>query len=135
MAPQAVGKRKQQITYGKRSRRRSDARLDFFSNDNDEMSWYPSLDKIDHSQNPPPLPANKPTSQKAASMPAEPSDEDIRNVQEFTGMPRTDAIRYLKVGCLHNTYLRYLLSHKSKLTGLTVIGENIHRGRCRSILQ
>lgn len=90
----AGGKRKREITYG---RHRPHVR--FNSLPDDSMSWFPSTDKIDHSQNPPPLPANKPTSQKAATMPADPSDDDIQSVQEFTGMPRSDAIRYLKVSC------------------------------------
>ena len=36
-------------------------------------------------------------------MPAEPSDADIQAVQEFTSLPRSDAIRYLKVSCAFDT--------------------------------
>lgn len=89
----AAGKRKRPITYGKqKSRLRSSSYSDY------DMGWFPGTDKIDHSQKPPALPANKPTSQKAATMPVEPEDEVVNQLMDFTSLPRSQAIRYLKVG-------------------------------------
>jgi hypothetical protein len=61
--------------------------------------FFPDSNNIDTSQKPlPALPPNKPTSQKAASMPAEPKEEDIGTFIAVTGgIGREEAIRYLKV--------------------------------------
>ncbi len=99
-----MAKRKQAdtITYGRRGRRRSQQHHPFTlssspspSNDTVDM-FFPDSDKVDTSQKP--LPPPRPTSQKAASMPAEPEEEKIDMLMTVTGgMSRGDAIRYLKV--------------------------------------
>lgn len=60
--------------------------------------FFPDSNTIDTSQQPLPAPPPRPTSQKAASMPAEPEEEKIEMLIAVTGgMSRVDAIRYLKV--------------------------------------
>jgi hypothetical protein len=88
-------KRKPIVTYGKRARGRPQRRLSL-SSDGVEM-FFPNSNEIDTSQQPPPLPPKKFTSQKAASMPAEPEDEKIETFTSVTDAPRAIAIRYLKV--------------------------------------
>jgi hypothetical protein len=60
------------------------------------MSWFPDSNNMDTSQNPPP-PPKKPTSQRAATMPADPDPEKVRMMVEFTGIPEGEAIRWLRV--------------------------------------
>ena len=93
--PFIAGKRKRVITYGKRQTQRQ--LQSQFHSDVVMGSWLPSSDNIDHSQTPPDLPPKKPTSQKAATMPAEPDEGAVQSVSEVTGMLRSEAIRYLKV--------------------------------------
>ena len=59
--------------------------------------FFPNSNDIDISQQPPPLPLKKFTSQKAATMPPEPDEENILTFMAFTDAPRENAIRYLKV--------------------------------------
>lgn len=62
------------------------------------MSWFPPTSQIDQTQAPvPPNVAGRVMSQKAASMPAEPEEEQVLGLMEFTGLMREQAIRYLKV--------------------------------------
>ena len=66
--------------------------------------FFPNTNNIDASQNPPPLPPNKPTqptSQKAATMPPEPEEDKVVMLMEISGMDRGVAVRYLKVGCVY----------------------------------
>ncbi len=81
-------KRKQLVQYGKQPRKR---RLLPASLSSPDMGWFPSLDKTDKSQTP------RPTSQKAATMPAEPDEENVTSLMEVTGMGKKEAVRYLKV--------------------------------------
>lgn len=46
-----------------------------------------------------PLRASRPTSQKAATMAAQPTEENIQAVCAFTDCDATTAARYLKVSC------------------------------------
>ena len=91
-------KRKLNKTYGKQGRGRLQRRLIDLSSDSDIEMFFPDSNNIDTSQKPLPAPPPRPTSQKAASMPAEPDEDKISMVIDFTGgMSRVDAIRYLKV--------------------------------------
>ena len=59
--------------------------------------FFPNSKEVDLEQNPPPQPP-RPASQKAASMPAEPSEENVHMFLEFVpGTSRIDAVRFLKV--------------------------------------
>ncbi|KAK3678655.1 hypothetical protein LTR37_021464, partial [Vermiconidia calcicola] len=59
--------------------------------------FFPNTEDIDYSQQPPALPPSKPTSQKAATMPAEPEPSQVNLMMEFCeGMSRENAVRYLK---------------------------------------
>jgi hypothetical protein len=80
-------------TYGKRQRRF----IPFNEFGDDNMSWLPKAEDIDTSQKPPPLPPNKPKSQKAATMPVEPDEGKILMLMEVTGLDRNNAARYLRV--------------------------------------
>ena len=82
-----AGKRKRLVQYGKQTRRKDLSSM-----------FFPNTNELDQDQKPPPLPANKPTSQKAATMPAAPNEDDVKTLIEVVGMGRTDAVRYLKVG-------------------------------------
>ena len=59
--------------------------------------FFPNTNDIDQTQNPPALPPNKPTSQRAATMPSEPDEASVSTLQEFIGIPGHLAVRYLKV--------------------------------------
>lgn len=90
----AGNKRKRLIRYGKyKPRRRNN-----IPHEDDSMSWFPASQDIDQSQKPPPLPPKKPGSQKEAMMAAEPPADKVQNMMEFTGMDRSTAVKYLKVG-------------------------------------
>lgn len=86
-------KRKALIQYGRRRPQRS-----FVFGDS---MFFPNTQEIDQSQKAPDLPLNKPTSQKAATMPSEPPADQIAMLQEFTGIPKDLARRYLKVCSEH----------------------------------
>lgn len=88
-------KHKQQITYGKRQRGKPQ-HSPTLSSDGIEM-FFPNSDSVDLEQKPPPQPP-RPISQKAATMPAEPSEEDVQTFMAIAeGVGRSDAVRYLKV--------------------------------------
>lgn len=92
-------KRKPPITYSRKRRRSPFTSFTEYNNDadTDMGSWLPPTNQINYSQQPPPLPPNKPTSQKAATMAVEPNEDQISMLIDFTGMPKSEAVRYLKV--------------------------------------
>ncbi|CAK4018251.1 Hypothetical predicted protein [Lecanosticta acicola] len=79
-------------TYGKQStKRRRVAQLPFIDlTDDINMSFVPDKFSSD------PLTSTRPTSQKAATMAAQPSQEDVMAVCAFTSCDESTAIRYLK---------------------------------------
>ena len=90
-----AGKRKRGLVqYGKRHALNTLLFNNRFVNDN---MFFPPTNDIDQSQRAPPLPPNKPVSQKAATMASQPSEGDIDMLMAVTSLPRSDAIRYLKV--------------------------------------
>ena len=89
-----ANKRKRGILcYGKQPRRGQHPLADEIS------MFFPNSNEIDYSQEPLPAPPKIPTSQKVATMPAEPEDEKVGMLMDLSGMGRSDAVRYLKV-CL-----------------------------------
>ena len=82
------------IQYGKRSKRKLQD-FSFFGNDTNMGSFFPKT--FDQTQQPPSLPPNKPTSQKQATMPLEPKEDDVQMLMEITGIPKLLAVRYLRV--------------------------------------
>lgn len=87
------GKRKQpQQVYGRLGKHaRSFLHDDMFFPSNPDTSQAPPTANTSNQA------ANKPRSQKEATMASEPSRELIDNVTGFTGMDERTAVRYLKV--------------------------------------